>query len=147
MSKKSRFWMTGCLAVVMAAVNADFARRPSERPQTAKHSKYDADETLRKIESAATGSGYAVFARVSAPGAGAPGSTALVLGLREGVTPVLVGESGASIDAPLSLVIVPLADGRSEVRFLDPGRYPAPASDEALAGLVPLGAMLDTALA
>ncbi|WKB53524.1 hypothetical protein [Eleftheria terrae] len=151
MSKTFRFWMTGCVAVVMAAVSAELAGAKSLRPLAAIESKYGTSETLRKIESAAEGRGYTVFARVAGrgPAGEALPSTALVLGSVDGVTPVLVDESGRSIDAPLSLLIVGLPDGRTEVRFFDASRYGqlAPGSDPALAEVARLRSVLDSALA
>ncbi|MCW7539836.1 hypothetical protein OOT46_18535 [Aquabacterium sp. A7-Y] len=155
MSKTFRFWMTGCVAVVMAAVSADLSHPKPERLLAAVHSKYSADETLRKLESVAQGQGYTVFARVDA-GRGGTGflhSTALVLGSREGITPVRVDETGHAVDAPLSLVIVTLPDGRIEVRFPAAETYPAAgsaadASDQrGLAGLMSLQSVVEQALA
>ena len=139
--KRLRFWMTGCMAVVMAAVSGDLVRELSEDDVTARYSQYDADETLRKLETAARGHGYTVFARVAAPAgeANQGRSMALVLGVPEGGTPVMVDEARASIAAPLALTIVTRADGRTEVRV--PGGPEVP-----IAGLVPLDSLVDSAL-
>lgn len=146
MSHGVRIWLTGCLAVVMAAVSAEFARAHVERPSSARHSPYGPGETLRKLEAAARGCGYSVLAKVSAPAGAASEGAALVLGLPEGVTPVLVDEQARRIDAPLALVVVALPDGRAEVRFREP---PAAEAVEALGPEAAdrLAAVIDTALA
>ncbi|MCM5682017.1 hypothetical protein M8A51_21015 [Schlegelella sp. S2-27] len=139
--KRLRFWMTGGLAVVMAAVSGDLVREPSTSGSTARYSQYDADETLRKLETAARGHGYTIFARLAATSAAAEAgrSMALVLGVPEGGTPVMVDEAAASIEVPLALTIVARPDGRTEVRV--PGEPGLPIS-----GLVPLSRLVDSAL-
>ncbi|PPE70717.1 hypothetical protein C1702_06130 [Caldimonas thermodepolymerans] len=134
--------MTGCLAVVMAAISGDLARTPSERTASARHSRYDADETLRKIEHAARRHGYTVFARVAMPADAPPANrpVVLVLGTPEGVTPVVVDERAASIEAPLALTIVPAGDGRAQVHVPEPA---APWT----AALTPLAPLVEQALA
>ncbi|HWP18842.1 MAG TPA: hypothetical protein VNO84_06920 [Burkholderiaceae bacterium] len=146
MSHGVRIWLTGCLAVVMAAVSAEFARAQIERQLTARHSRYSAGETLRKLESAARGSGYTVFAKVAAPAQEVPDSTALVLALPEGLTPVVVDEQDRCIDAPLAIVVVPLPDGQAEVRFPDPQRLGMRGGEGPQAG-VRLVELIDSALA
>lgn len=149
MGRRLRIWMTGCLAVVLAAVSGELVRPAAERVVTTRQSRYDADETLRKIERAARGHGYTIFARVSAPETGsALRSLALVLGVDEGVTPVVVDEAGASIDAPLSLTIVALDNGRTEVRLPERAAWPGrEGGGPPLPGLVPLVSVVDAALA
>lgn len=117
MSHGVRMWLTGCLAVVMAAVSSELARAQLDRPSSGRLSRYSPDETLRKLESAARGSGYSVLAKVDAPARTAATGTALVLGLPEGLTPVVVDEQRHRLDAPLALVVLPRPDGRAEVRM------------------------------
>ena len=149
MTRRLRIWMNGCLAVVLAAVGGELVRPAAERMMTVRQSRYDADETLRKIERAAHGHGYTIFARVSAPEAEAAArSYALVLGVDEGVTPVVVDEAGNSIDAPLALTIVSWNNGRTEVRLAEHANWPDREDGDASSPrLAPLASVVDAALA
>ena len=127
MTRRLRIWMTGCLAVVLAAVGGELVRPAAERMATVRQSRYDADETLRKIERAAHGHGYTIFARVSAPEAEtATRSYALVLGVDEGVTPVVVDEAGNKIaqqDDAIPRGSTPVRRALPLPKNLAPGKY------------------------
>lgn len=119
-----RFWMTGCVAVVMAALTTSPARARStdadvdaerQKGRAALTSPYDVDETVCKIEAAAAAHGLRLFARVAQPASAAT----LVLASAEGVTPVLQGGPQAAIELPLEVVVQRTEDGRTEVLFLD----------------------------
>src|SRR5688572_7485509 len=68
MRRPFRLWMTGSLAVVMAAVVPLRDASESERSHAMKllrHSRFDVSETMQRIELAARDRGLSVLARVS----------------------------------------------------------------------------------
>ena len=107
-----RLWMTGSLAVVMAAMLPLRAASELERSQAMKllrHSRYDVTETLQRIETAALDGGLSVLARVP----GAP--PALVLAASIGGTLVVMDEAGSRPAMPLSLLVSAARDGGADV--------------------------------
>ncbi|GIX25170.1 MULTISPECIES: hypothetical protein [Caldimonas] len=146
-----RLWMTGCVAVVMAALSSPLARGKTEdavdRPgRHALVSPYDVDETVSKIEAAASSHGLVVFAKRIPPEC--PGAT-LVLGLSGGVTPVVMDDGSREIELPWQIDVVRASDGRTEVRFHDPWPWSdmvADAPPDALRAIGPLPALLQSAL-
>ena len=102
-----RIWMTGCAAVVMAALTTSPARSRTladdeserQRGRSALLSPYDVTETVCKIEAAAAAHGLKLFARVDQRASAAT----LVLASSDGVTPVMQGAGAAAIVAQLGL--------------------------------------------
>ena len=107
-----RLWMTGSLAVVMAAMIPLRGASESERSHALRllrHSRYDVSETLQRIELAARDRGLSVLARV----AGAP--PVLVLASSIGGTLVVMNEADSRPAMPLSLMVTAAADGGADV--------------------------------
>jgi hypothetical protein len=107
-----RLWMTGSLAVVMAALIPLRAASAAERQSTMRllqHSRFDVTETLQRIELAALDGGLSVLARV-------PGTPrALVLASSVGGTLVVMDEAGSRPAMPLILMVRAAADGGADV--------------------------------
>jgi uncharacterized protein (DUF302 family) len=147
-----RLWMTGCVAVVMAAMGSNLARaKPEQAPdRTGRHalvSPYGVEETVSKIEAAASSHGLVVFAKRAS---GEQRQATLVLGFSGGVTPVMMGEHATDIELPLQIDVVRGADGRTEVRFHEPWMWSGDGADAApdeLKAIQPLPALLQSALA
>jgi hypothetical protein len=114
-----RLWMTGSLAVVMAAMIPLRGASEDERHQAMKllrHSRFDVSETLQRIELAARDRGLSVLARV----AGAP--SALVLASSIGGTLVVMDEADSPPEMPLSLMVSAAANGGADVLIASPRR-------------------------
>ena len=108
-----RLWMTGSLAVVMAAMIPLRGASEAERNHAMKllaHSRFDVSETLQRIESAALDRGLSVLARV----AGSP--PMLVLASSIGGTLVVMNDADSRPAMPLSLMVSAAADGGADVR-------------------------------
>ncbi|MFN3416172.1 MAG: hypothetical protein ACK4ZD_07635 [Caldimonas sp.] len=146
-----RLWMTGCVAVVMAALSSPLARGKTEEAveRSGRHalvSPYDVKETVSKIEAAAASHGLVVFAKRIPEEQ--PEAT-LVLGLSGGVTPVVMDDGSREIELPLQIDVVRGPDGRTEVRFHDPWPWSEAVADappDALKAIGPLPALLQSAL-
>ena len=107
-----RLWMTGSLAVVMAAMIPLRAASESDRSQAMRllrHSRFDVAETLQRIELAAIDRGLSVLAKV----AGSP--PVLVLASSIGGTLVVMNEADSRPAMPLSLMVSAAADGGADV--------------------------------
>ena len=148
-----RFWMTGCVAIVMAALSSHPARaKPLQdeqrmRSRSALSSPYGVAETVCKIEEAAHARGWQVFAKFE-PRGGVPGAT-LVLASPDGVTPVFQDEPASGLELPLRIEVTRMQDGHTEVSFhdmrRDERRVDMPAA--AIESLAPLPEVLEAALA
>jgi uncharacterized protein (DUF302 family) len=107
-----RLWMTGSLAVVMAAVIPMRELADAERSQlmrVLRHSRYGVGETVQRIEAAARDGGLSVLAMM--PGA----RSVLVLASSVGGTPVVMDEADSSPAMPLSVMVRERADGGADV--------------------------------
>lgn len=108
-----RLWMTGGLAVVMAALVP--LRESTLGTQAAgirmlKHSRFGVDETIARIESAARGEGLSVLARLGGD------RSVLVLASSVGGTLVVMDEPDSAPAVPLGLFV--RADGRGGAEVL-----------------------------
>ena len=119
---RMRFWRTGAIAVVMAALGG--ARIVQAAPMESRISRYGVTQTAERIEASARRHGLAVFAsvvRADAPGAeGSAGDVLVpVLESSDGGTPVLMQGDGTEMcsEVPLRLELRRRDDGASEVRF------------------------------
>lgn len=125
-----RYWMTGCMALVLMAAG----RLPEfgEREDVAKPklgwvtltSKHGLDETVQKLTHAARSRGLSVMARVSpgrVTGGGASSAPALVLVLGDvdGHTPVVQDTANAAPHLPMQVVVATQSDGSTTVSFHD----------------------------
>lgn len=107
-----RLWMTGSLAVVMAAMIPLRGASEAERNQTMRllrHSRFTVNETLQRIEVAARDRGLSVLAMV-------PGSPpVLVLASSIGGTLAVMNEANSRPSMPLSLMVSEASDGGADV--------------------------------
>jgi|GEM_PF-714170 len=107
-----RLWMTGSLAVVMAAMIPLRGASETERNHAMRlfrHSRFDVSETLQRIERAALDQGLSVLALV-------PGSPpALVLASSIGGTLVVMDDADSRPAMPLSLMVSASSDGGADV--------------------------------
>ncbi|HKX39714.1 MAG TPA: hypothetical protein VJO99_01035 [Burkholderiaceae bacterium] len=118
MRRRFRLWMTGSLAVVMAALLPSRAPAETERSEThrvLRHSRYGVVETVQRIEAAALSQGMAVLARVSASG-----QPVIVLESSIGGTLVVMDEASERVDIPFSLQVRESADGGADVLLAVP---------------------------
>jgi hypothetical protein len=112
MRRPFRLWMTGSLAVVMAAMIPLRAASETERNHAMRllrHSRFDVSETLQRLEFAARDRGLSVLAKV----AGAP--PVLVLASSIGGTLVVMNDADSRPAMPLSLMVSEAADGGADV--------------------------------
>lgn len=132
MKRPLRFWRTGAVAVVLAAIGgtgfADDASAVDEGFVQCLVSPYDVDETVQRLELSARQHGVSVFgcfdrrdADAARAGASAPDTRVVVLESEQGGTPVLMATDDASavdgrgIELPLSIRVRSGGDGRAEV--------------------------------
>lgn len=131
MKNPLRFWRTGAIAVVLAALAgpsfADDASTVEERSMQRLASPFSVDETVNRIEFSARQRGVPVFgcfeqhggvASIARGDAAGRGTRVVVLESMQGGTPVLMAASGAggsAIELPLSIRVRARGDGRSEV--------------------------------
>lgn len=112
-----RLWMTGSLAVVMAAMIPLRGATEAERGQALRvlrHSRFGVGETLQRIEVAARDRGLSVLARV-------PGSPpALVLAASIGGTLVVMSEADSRPAVPMSVMVREAEGGGADVLVAAP---------------------------
>ena len=113
-----RFWMTGSLAVVMAAMlplseGNDGSDASDAEPDTAmrllRHSRYSVGETVQRLEAAARDQGLSVLALM--PGV----RPVLVLGSSVGGTLVVMQEADSRPAMPLSVMVREASEGGADV--------------------------------
>jgi uncharacterized protein (DUF302 family) len=137
--RMTRYWMTGCMALILLAAGRWPARDETEETQLRQGaritltSKYGLDETIRQIERSARLNGLPVVARASptppvGSAAQAGQARVLVLGDEGGQTPMLQADDRpvASADLPWTVLIHQRADGRTEVSLSDPDAMALP---------------------
>jgi hypothetical protein len=108
-----RLWMTGSVAVVMAALLPSRASAEAEQNEThrvLRHSRYGVTETVQRIEAAALSQGLSVLARLAA----LP-YPVIVLESSVGGTLVVMDENNARVEIPFSLQVRESADGGADV--------------------------------
>jgi hypothetical protein len=144
-----RLWMTGSIAVVMAALLPSRAPAETERSEThrvLRHSRYGVVETVQRIEAAALSQGMTVLARVASPQ-----QAVIVLESSVGGTLVVMDEANARVDIPFSLQVRESADGGADVLLAVPAD-PSPREwrdvpDRVVADLALLPQLVDRAVA
>lgn len=107
-----RLWMTGSFAVVMAALVPLRDAGAEERFGAMRklgHSRFDATETMLRIEAAARDQGLDVLARVNGT------DLVIVLASSVGGTPVVMEEADSQPAVPLSLIVRAGSDGGADV--------------------------------
>ena len=108
-----RLWMTGSVAVVMAALMPARAAAESEQSEThrvLRHSRYGVTETVQRLEAAARSQGLSVLARLAATP-----NPVIVFESSVGGTLVVMDESNARVEIPFSLQVRESADGGADV--------------------------------
>ncbi|WP_374592549.1 hypothetical protein [Aquabacterium sp.] len=144
----SRYWITGCMALVLLAAGQSVSRAEPEearRGWITRSSRFSVEETIDRIEKAAQERGIAVFAKVGGPdGASAEPSraeggrhpsadaavagghdepaaahTVLVLAADDVGTPVLQPANSARIELPLQIRVERGPDGGTLVAVND----------------------------
>ena len=154
MTKPLRVWMTGCFAVVMAALGGGRAAAANDRHGEAgeivelRSSRYSVGETLQRLENCAASHGFAVFARVDTRAVRhgrSEGFAAIVFESSRGGTPVLMYTADAEPDVPLAVHVRATAAGHSEVWIASAVWDELP--DELVRDLSELPALVDDALA
>ena len=124
----SRYWMTGCMALVLMGVSPmmrakDGESERDERGWVSVVSKYSPQQTLAHLEREARAQGFSIFARWPlGPKAGGQGAAdgetraqVLVLGSEPDLTPIVQGGAGSDIQLPLEVIVSPRPDGTSRV--------------------------------
>ena len=136
-----RLWMTGSLAVVMAAVMPVRDVSQAERSQLMRllrHSQYGVNETVSRIEAMARDEGLPVLALLRGD------HPVLVLTSRAGGTPVVMQEADSLPAMPMSLMVRQGRAGGADV-LVTPSDWldlPAAVADE----LASLPRLVDRAL-
>ena len=118
MRRRFRLWMTGSVAVVMAALLPSRAPAETERSEThrvLRHSRYGVVETVQRIEAAALSQGLSVLARVASAQ-----QPVIVLASSVGGTLVVMDEANARVAIPFSLEVRESADGGADVLMAVP---------------------------
>lgn len=161
--RMSRYWITGCMALVLLAAGQTPGRAESEsarRGWITRTSRYSVDETIAKLEQAAQEHGLTVFAKVdsrqpiergasSVPSvAAAPSSQVLVLSPDDAGTPVMQSASPARLELPMQIRVERGPDGRTVVAVND-SAYLAEqggAPPDMLSGVAALPGLIESAL-
>ena len=118
MKQPFRTWMTGSVAVVMAALGIGRGALAQERSPLTQSSRYRVLETVQRLEACAGDHGLSVFTRV---GSGADGARdeqmLIVFASSAGGTPVLMEGPESQPEVPLTLAVRADSTGGAEVVF------------------------------
>lgn len=112
-----RFWMTGSVAVVMAALGVGRTAMASERHLPSQSSRYRVLETVQRIEACAERHGLSVFTRVGGD-SGREEVVLIVFASAAGGTPVLMEGPASQPELPLAVEVRADASGGAEVSFV-----------------------------
>jgi uncharacterized protein (DUF302 family) len=107
-----RLWMTGSLAVVMAALLPLRDVSENERNGTLRllrHSRFDVNETVLRIENSARQHGLSVLARMEGS------RPVIVLASSVGGTLIVMDHANSGLDVPLSVIVRAGAGGGADV--------------------------------
>ncbi len=125
MKNPLRYWRTGAVAVVMAALgqagSAAGRGAAEERLLVRRQSPYNVADTALRIEGSARQHGMAVFARFEQGESAAAtlgqslAGQVIVLESSQGGTPVLMGGSPAQMELPLCVIVRVAGNGQVEV--------------------------------
>ena len=141
MSKPFRIWMTGCVAVVMAALGASRASAAVEAEGIKRVSRFGMAETVQRLQAGASSHGFSVFTSLQhAATRDVASSTVMVFEPSRGGTPVWMELDSATPRLPLTLHVVLDAAGSTQVLMSDalPDDLPADVAQDLvqLQGLV-----------
>jgi len=115
-----RFWMTGSVAVVMAALGVGRSALAHERHPLSQSSRFRVTETVDRIEACAQKHGLSVFTRLIPDeeiGGVRDEFTLIVFESSGGGTPVLMESALAHPEVPLAVVVRTDPTGGTEVLF------------------------------
>jgi hypothetical protein len=145
MKNPFRFWMTGGLAMLMAAVGGGRAYASEDRLTLARVSPYTLHETVARIEASAQRHGLHVMARLPQRQGG---RFVIVLESTQGGTPVEMTTADGQPDLLLSVVVRRGAGGITEVLLPQGALHDLPegVSAELQHELADLPGMVDEAL-
>ena len=141
MSKPFRIWMTGCVAVVMAALGAGRDAAAAEAESVKRVSRFGVAETVQRLQAGAPSHGFSVFTSLQqAATRDARSSTVIVFEPSRGGTPVWMELDSATPRLPLTLHVVLDAAGSTQVLMPNalPDDFPADVAQDLvqLQGLV-----------
>jgi len=151
MKSPFRFWMTGGIAMIVAALGGSRAFGAEERLTRASVSRFGVTETVQRIEACAERHGMPVLVRLQQSVGEDNDRQRLVIVFEstQGGTPVLMTSSDASPDLLLRVVVQRGVNGSTEVMWrgaaLD--ELPEGLSPELLHDLADLPALVAEALA
>jgi hypothetical protein len=120
MKQPFRFWMTGSVAVVMAALGVGRGALAHERHPLSQPSRFRVMETVERIAACAHKHGLSVFARLDNHPKfyeAERDATLLVFESAEGGTPVLMEGPASHPEVPLTVCVRSGPDGDTEVLF------------------------------
>ncbi|HEX6706497.1 MAG TPA: hypothetical protein VF169_17190 [Albitalea sp.] len=115
-----RVWMTGSVAVVMAAFGMGRGAMANERQSLSQSSRFRVLETVQRIEACAQRHGLSVFARLGnqpKPYEAPDDATLIVFESAAGGTPVLMEGPGSHPEVPLAICVRSSPEGDTEVLF------------------------------
>ena len=116
-----RFWMTGSVAVVMAALGVGRGAMAHERHPLSQSSRFRVMETVQRIEACAQRHGLSIFARVGRhqpkPYEARDDAMLIVFESSDGGTPVLMEGPGSHPEIPLAVCVRCRPEGDTEVLF------------------------------
>jgi hypothetical protein len=153
MKNPFRFWMTGCVAIMVAAVSGGRSEASEDRFTLTGVSRYGVSETVQRIEASAQRHGMHVLACLPQKGNAVNGEAGfmLVLESSQGGTPVLMETEGAQPSLLLSVYLRSARAGGTEVLLHEgalggPGGLPEGLSAQVQLDLADLPRVLDEAL-
>ncbi|HUG26078.1 hypothetical protein [Piscinibacter sp.] len=120
MKQPFRFWMTGSVAVVMAALGMGRSALASDRHPLSQSSRFRLTETVERIEACAAKHGLSVFARLGVdaePQGERAEYTLIVFESSAGGTPVLMEGPRSQPEVPLTVCVRRDPSGLTEVLF------------------------------
>ena len=146
MKKPFRIWMTGCVAVVMAALGAGRASATFDVESVKRLSRFGLTETVQRLEASAPSRGFSVFASVQHAATHDAGvSAVIVFESSRGGTPVWMESDMAAPHLPLTLRVVLDASGSTQV--LIAGALPDDLPADVMQDLAQLQGLVTDALA
>ena len=146
MKKPFRIWMTGCVAVVMAALGAGRDADAAEAQGLKRHSRFGVIETVQRLEAGAASRGFSIFASMEHAATRDTGASAvIVFESARGGTPVWMESDSDAPRLPLTLRVV--LDGAGGSHVLISGALPDDLPDDVAHDLVQLHGLVADALA
>lgn len=105
MARLFRFWMTGSIAVLAAALGGGKSAAAEERQPLLRTSRYGVAETIERLEARAHEHGLNVFARMPSIWRGQSDDTTIVFESERGGTPVVMETPDSLPNLPLAISV------------------------------------------